>query len=200
MADHKSSPATPLPQDIGRLQQLQRELRAAYVARRRLLYPGYELKDSARWKTAWERGAAICLARNLNPSHLVDVAFSLFQPFPHPNQVHARQSVEAACGSEFVAHNASRAQAQLCSELDAYETYVGLGYAPGEALVAPACYSALFVFAMARGAGADELSERYREAAVTQMQVGNREYVELLRSRLGSEFLPMLISQSGGGS
>jgi len=182
-----SATASAPPINEGIIRKMERDIREAYVLRRRRLFPAYTLKsDGGRWKTVWRRTALFCIERGVKPSTLVASAFEMFCPCPHPNQLLTRRVLDQAVTghrSRDERHDELRYRCELdeftvrCSNGDSPEYILSTDFIP---------LSALFRYVIAKSMGLEKLCDFYRDDAIRQRLCWSKSYVE----KFPEEYLP----------
>jgi hypothetical protein len=161
------------------MQLLADQIKRLYISARRQQHEKYKL-ISSRWKDVWLKAAKFVKEHRISPSDLVTLAFQIYYPFPHPNQLVSRGIINelAKTDNQFVDIYDKN---YLNRELDELKTYIDIGFTPEEVLLNENCkLTNLFRYSIAMSLGFSGIADRFLKPAQLELERRKKEYLQLL--------------------
>ena len=194
MAGNHTSTETSDDVDLppGVIAKLASEAKKYYAECRRLSHPHYKERDSSRWKSSWRHVAVFCFRKKVAVTDLIDAAFAVTRPFPHPNHLLSSVVIRRVTDPRYQAAERGKFLMQFNQELDELRQMAARNFTLEQILYHPAAQmSPLFRYTVAVNLGRPDIASDFRAEAENQRSFAADVYLELLdgRSALGEAVL-----------
>ena len=165
---------TPVEQEL-----LADQIKKLYIQARRQQNVKYKPLNS-RWKDVWPKAANFIKEHRISPVDLITIAFQIYYPFPHPNQLVSRGII-----NELLSRNNQYIdiynKAFFESELNEFALHIDMGFTPEEVLRSSnSKLTSLFRYSIAMSLGLSGIAINFLSDAQQEMSRRKDEYLNLL--------------------